>query len=140
MCFWNESINSFEFDPAHYLSTPGDKGDVMLKFIDVNLKLISDIGKCQFIESSIRGGISMICKNYAEANNKFLKSYDANKCTWYIIYLDANNLYGHSMMQLLSTEILDWVNPKDFNLDNYSNNSPIGCLLQIRENNNSSLD
>ena len=44
------------------------------------------------------------------------------------------------MMQLLSTEILDWVNPKDFNLDNYSNNSPIGCLLQIKENNNSSLD
>ena len=43
----------------------------MLKFIDVNLKLISDIGKCQFIESSIRGGISMTCKNYAEANNKF---------------------------------------------------------------------
>ena len=140
MCFWKKSINSFEFDPAYYLSTPGYKGDVMLKFIDVNLKLISDIGKCQFIESSIRGGISMTCKNYAEANNKFWKSYDGNKCTSCVIYLDDNNLYGHSMLQLFPTEILGWVNPKDFNLDNYSSNSPIGCFLQIKENNNSSFD
>ena len=42
----------------------------------------------------------MICKGYAEANNKFLKCYDASKPTSYIIYLDANNLFGHSMMQL----------------------------------------
>ena len=34
-------------------------------------------------------------------------------------------------MQLLSTEILDWVDPKDFSLDNYSNNSPIGCFLKV---------
>ena len=69
-------------------------------------------------------------KGYSEANNKFLKSYDANKPTSYFIYLCTNNLYEHSMMQLLPTEILDWVNPKDFNLDNYSNSSPIGCFLE----------
>ena len=68
----------------------------------------------------------MICKGYAEANSKFLKSFDANKPTSCIIYLDANNLYRHSMMKLLPTEILDWDNPKDFNLDNYSYDSPIG--------------
>ena len=44
------------------------------------------------------------------------------------------------MLQLFPTEILGWVNPKDFNLDNYSSNSPIGCFLQIKENNNSSFD
>ena len=63
----------------------------MLRFNDVNLKLISDIEKYQFIEI-------MICKGYIEANNKFLKSYDANKPTLYIIYLDTNNLYRHSMI------------------------------------------
>ena len=45
----------------------------------------------------------------------------------YIIYLVTNNLYGRSMMQLL----LDWVNPKDFNLDNHSINTPIGCFLEV---------
>ena len=33
-------------------------------------------------------------------------------------------------MQLLPTRILHWVNPRDFNLDNYSNNTPIGCFLE----------
>ena len=101
------------------------------RFTDVNLKLISNIKKYQFFESPIRGSISMIFKGYAKANNKFLKSYDANKPTSYIIYLDANNLYGHSIMHILPTEILDWVNPKDFNLDSYSNNSPISCFLEV---------
>ena len=35
------------------------------------------------------------------------------------------------MMQLLTTEILDWVNPKDVNLDNYSKASPIDYFLVI---------
>ena len=103
----------------------------MLRFTDVNLKLISDIEKYQFIESAITGGISMVCKGYAEVNNEFLKSYNANKPTSYIIYLDASNLYGHSLMQLFPTEILDWVNPKDFNVDNYSNDSPVGYFLEV---------
>ena len=66
----------------------------------------------------------MICNDNAEANSKFLKSFGANKPTSYIMYLEANNLYRHSMIQLLPTEILDWDNPKDFDLDNYSNDSP----------------
>ena len=71
----------------------------------------------------------MICKGFAEANNKFLNSYDANKPTSYIIYLDACSLYGHSMMHLLPTKIPDWVSPKEFNLNNYCNNSPVGTYF-----------
>ena len=60
----------------------------------------------------MKGGILMISKGYTEANNKFLESHDDNKPTSNFIYLDANNLYEHSMMQLLPTEILDRINPK----------------------------
>ena len=35
------------------------------------------------------------------------------------------------MMQLLTTEIIDWINPKDLNIDNYSKDSPIGCFLEV---------
>ena len=69
--FRKESINSFELDPVHYLSTPGCGWDAMLRFTDINLKLMSDIENYQFIESTIKVYISMICKGYAEANNKF---------------------------------------------------------------------
>ena len=47
------------------------------------------------------------------------------------IQLDPNNLYGNFIMQPLPTEILDWADPKDFNLDNYLNDSPIGFFLEI---------
>ena len=65
----------------------------MFWFSDFDLKLVSDIEKYQFIESTIRGGMSMIYNGYAEANKKFLKSYDANKPTSYILYLAANKIY-----------------------------------------------
>ena len=34
------------------------------------------------------------------------------------------------MIKLLPIEILDWVNSKDFNLDNFSDDSPVGCFLE----------
>ena len=67
--FRKVSINSFELDAANYLSTPGYDWDGMLRFTDVTLKLISDIENYQFDQSTIRGGISMTFKGYAEANN-----------------------------------------------------------------------
>ena len=74
--FEKKCINSFELDPVCYLSTPGYSSDTRLRFTDIHLKLISGIEKYHFIENTVRGGISMICKGCAEANNKFLKSYN----------------------------------------------------------------
>ena len=77
-----------------------------------------------------RGRISMICKDYAIVKNKFFKSSKANKPTSSFIYTDANNLYGHFMMQHLPTDVLDQVNPRDFNLDIYSKDGSIGCFVE----------
>lgn len=71
----------------------------------------------------------MIYKDYAEASNKLLLLQDANKPTLFIIQLELNNLYQHLMMQLLPTEILNWVN--HFILDDCSNNGLIDCFLEI---------
>lgn len=43
--FRNASINSFGKDPAHYLSSPSYSCNAVLRFTDVNLRLISDIEK-----------------------------------------------------------------------------------------------
>ena len=45
--------------------------------------------------------------------------------------LKANNLYGPSVMQLLPTEIFDWVIAKYFNLDNFSHDDSIGFFLEL---------
>ena len=48
--FRKVSINYFQLDPAHWLSTPGFSWDAILRFTDVNFKLISDIEKYEFIK------------------------------------------------------------------------------------------
>ena len=67
--FRKEPINPSEFDPTHYLTTPGSSWEPLIKFIDVNSKLTLDVEKYQFIEKMIRGGISMICQEYVGTNN-----------------------------------------------------------------------
>ena len=47
-----KSRNSFELDPAHYLSTPGNSWNAMLRF--------TNIEEYQFIESTMASVISVV--------------------------------------------------------------------------------
>ena len=84
----------YKLDPLHYISAPGLAWDAMLKMTGINLELITDIDMQLFIEKGLRGGISYIAHRHAKANNKYMKNYDINALISYIMYLDANNLYG----------------------------------------------
>ena len=84
----------------------------MLKMTKVNLELITDIDMYLMVEKDIRGGVSYIANRYSKPNNKYLEDYDENKESSYLIYLDANNLYGWSMSQPLPIVEFKWL-PKD---------------------------
>ena len=45
-------------------------------------------------EQGIRGCLCNKVHNYAEANNRYMKNYDKNKESSFLMYVDANNLYG----------------------------------------------
>ena len=46
------------------------------------------------VEKGIRGRICHALQRYAKANNKYIKNYNRNIELSYLMYLDANNLYG----------------------------------------------
>ena len=46
------------------------------------------------IENGMRGGVCHVVRSYAEANNKYMDSYDENKEPSFLQYLDANNLWA----------------------------------------------
>ncbi|GFW84575.1 uncharacterized protein TNCV_3107101 [Trichonephila clavipes] len=87
-----------------------------------------------FIEKGIRGGISTICKRYARANNRYLENYDPSSPSNYIIYLDANNLYGWAMSQALPYGDFKWISPDTFNKEHILSiheNSKVGYIFEV---------
>ena len=91
----------YELDPSHYISAPGMSWDAFLRFTSIQIDLLSELPVIQMIEDGLRGGISMVSHNFCKANNKYLDDYDPSKPPNYIMYLDANNLYGWAMSQAL---------------------------------------
>ena len=73
------------------------------------LELLTDYDMHLFIEKGLRGGISMVSKRYAKANNPRVSGYNPDDPNIHILYLDANNLYGWAMSQALPTGKFEWV-------------------------------
>ena len=87
-------IKIYELDPAHFLSAPGLAWQVCLKKMGARLELLTDIDMLLMAEKGTRGGTCHVIHSYAKANNKYMKNYDKNIESLYLMYLDANNLYG----------------------------------------------
>ena len=132
--FRKTCLEYYKLDPCHYFTSPGLSWDAMLKMTDIKLELMTDIDMFQFIEKGMRGGISYIANRYGKGNNKYMISYDKTKPSKYIIYLDANNLYGWAMSQYLPTGGFRWMTEKQINkinLATYKEDSKKGLILEV---------
>lgn len=122
-------LQTYGLDPTHYYTAPGLSWDAMLKITKIELELLTDIEKISFITRGIRGGISQCSKRYAKANNPFMEGFDKNLSTSYLMYFDANNLYGWAMSQYLPSGGFEWVDIKtDYSA---SNNTEYGFILEV---------
>ncbi|KAL9971964.1 hypothetical protein ACROYT_G018195 [Oculina patagonica] len=106
--FRNICKEKYELDPANYFTSPGLSWDALLKKTGVQLELLTDYDMHLFVERGIRGGISMVSKRYAKANNPCVEGYDPSKPKKHIMYLDANNLYGWAMSKPLPKSGFRW--------------------------------
>ena len=108
-----------EIDPAYCYSAPGLTWLCGLKYTQVKLDLLTDYDMLLMFENGIRGGYSgVLGDRYVKANNNYLKDYDSSKSSNYLLYLDANNLYGWAMSQKLPTSDFKWEADTSYNWRN----------------------
>ena len=131
--FRNMCLDKYGLDPVYFVSVLGLAWQACLK--KTRVKLDYDI--ILMIEKGIRGGICQATYRYAKANNKYMKNYDKNIESSYLIYLDANNLYGWAMSHKLPVNGFKWLKKKKlskFNEDfikKYDEDCNKGYFLEV---------
>ena len=134
--FQDLCLKIYGLDPVYYFTAPGLAWDACLKMTSVKLELLSDSNMLLMFEEGIRGGISIISNRYGEANNKYMrKGFNKNKPSKYLMYLDANNLYGCAMSEKLPTHGFKWLLDREigklFNNQVLQVWEKIPCILEV---------
>ena len=84
-------------------------------------------------EKGIRAGISEIHK-VAKASNTYMKNYNKDISSSFLMYLDANNLYIYSMIGTLPIGGFKWDDAKIYTEDiikSYNINSKYGAVVEV---------
>ena len=95
---------------------------------------MADVDIFQFIEKGMRGGGSYIADRHGNANHNYIKEYNEKAPSKYIMYLDANNLYGWAMNQYLPTGNFRWMTDKEISkidLAKYKENGKKGLIQEV---------
>lgn len=123
-------LQTYNLDPAWYFTAPGLSWDAMLKMTKVELELLTDYEMLLFVEKGIRGGISQCSHRYSKANNKYMVNYNSKEPSNFLLYLDANNLYGWAMSEYLPLNHFSWVD-KNIDVLSIPDDSPLGYILEV---------
>ena len=86
------------------------------------------------LKEGIKGGICHSVFRHAKSNNKYMKDYDENKESSFLIYTDYNNLYGKVMSEKLPVDGFEWVEDiseidENF-IKNYDEDSNVGYFIK----------
>ena len=89
------------------------------------------------IMDGIRGGLSLIMKRYAVANNKYMNEFNHNEKTSYLVPVDANNLYGDAMSFKLPQKGFAWCTAEEIKeleerISDKPDDSDIGYIIRIK--------
>ena len=128
-------LKNYGLDPVYYYTAPGLAWDACLKMTKINLELLDNVDMLLMIEKGIRGGISIISNRYGKANNKYMADFNKKELSKYLMYVDANNLYGCAMSEKLPIHSFKWMSNKE--IENLFNNQIVQvwektpCILEV---------
>ena len=120
--FIEVSVGEFGINPLYCVSLPGYTWQFGLKYTGMNLPTLQGKDMILLLENIIRAGISSVMAD------RYIQS-DENKK---ILYVDANNLYGHSKSQPLTFDELKFDNNvKLEDILNTPDDSKIGYFIEV---------
>lgn len=111
--FRDLTMKIYGLDAVCFFTAPGLSFSAALKVTGIRLQLLTDIDMVLFFEGAIRGGLTQASLRYVEANNKFMNTFDDSKPVNYLLYIDANNLYGWASNQALPTHGFVWMSEEE---------------------------
>ena len=88
-------------------------------------------------EEGTRQEMCQVTYRYDKANNKYMMDYDKNKESSFLIYDDANNLYGWSVFKKLPVSDFEWIEKDDISeldddfMKSYDEDDDIGYYLEV---------
>ena len=127
-------------DPSHYYTLPGLTLDSAFKMTRTRVDLVQEQEQYEFIEKGIRGGCTFVNKHYLHCNAPDIDpfSYNPNLPRHEMLYVDANNLYGHALSAKLPYAEFSWLTEEDISLLSQPNflldldvDGDIGYLLEV---------
>ena len=119
--FRNNSLKHYGLFQSHYLRVAALIWDTIPNMKKVELEPISDLDMYILLEKCMRGEILIFLIDIVKPTISLLYAVTQNESK-HIIYIDANNLYGHAMSIFLPTSSFKWLDPKKFYLNKYTSN------------------
>ena len=110
-------LADYRLDPVHYYSSPHFTFDAFLLFSRAKLDFLTEVDQYLFLNKAMRGGLSMVAKRHSKANHPSLSSYDSSRPCKFLMFLDANNLYGKAMMGFLPVGGFRWMTREELTVE-----------------------
>ncbi|GBN31810.1 hypothetical protein AVEN_235934-1 [Araneus ventricosus] len=135
LSFRRTSMQFYRLDPVHFITSAQLTWNSGLKISKVELQLLGNVNEYLWFENSMRGGVCLLGRRHAIANNPYVpENYDEKLPSNYILALDANNLYGFAMSQSLpigNFRRLDSDQVSKCNVSELGANSDICYILEV---------
>ena len=128
-------LNDDGLDPINYFTIPQLTWDSAFKSTKCHLHLLTDVDMYNFFEQGIRGGMVFVNKHFVATNHESLiETYNRFKSKRELLYVDANNLYGHALSMKLPQSDFQWMTSdemQNINWNTIDTESEWGYTLEV---------
>ncbi|KAE8739247.1 hypothetical protein FOCC_FOCC015263, partial [Frankliniella occidentalis] len=125
------TYETFQLEPCKFVSGASLSFACALKKTRLRIENITCPDQFSYLERSLRGGQAFISARYLKANNEFCEDYDPDKPKTFLSVFDLTALYSGVMCQSLPCGEYEWVDERQFDLENMKEDDEYGYYWEV---------